>query len=150
MLLTADQPTRDYWITVQSQFDLGTPNGYAILHYAAPPPPAPPMPPMPPSPVYYNPGSNGGGSYTDPYSPSASPAQVYDTPPGYSDSGMGPAYDPGMGPAFDPGVDPSGSTSTGTPYEGYLWGAARLPPTFCPQPYAVAPWSYAENMNVRI
>lgn len=33
MLLTADQPLDNYWITLTQQFRKGAPNGYAILHY---------------------------------------------------------------------------------------------------------------------
>ncbi len=37
MLLTADQPAANYWITVASQFRVGAPAGYGVLSYAGAP-----------------------------------------------------------------------------------------------------------------
>ncbi|PNH03771.1 Serine/threonine-protein kinase DCLK3 [Tetrabaena socialis] len=36
VLLTADQPPANYWITVVAQYRAGSPAGYAVLHYAVP------------------------------------------------------------------------------------------------------------------
>ena len=33
VLLTADQPVDNYWITLLQQYRKGSPNGYAVLHY---------------------------------------------------------------------------------------------------------------------
>lgn len=37
VLLTADQPAANYWITVASQFRVGAPAGYGVLSYAGAP-----------------------------------------------------------------------------------------------------------------
>lgn len=41
VLLTANAPVGNYWITVQPQYRLGAPNGYGILHYKGAPPTLP-------------------------------------------------------------------------------------------------------------
>lgn len=37
VLLTANQPVDNYWITMTQQYRKGAPNGYAILHYEGAP-----------------------------------------------------------------------------------------------------------------
>ena len=37
MLLTADQPVGNYWISVTTQYRLGAPMGFAVLHYEGAP-----------------------------------------------------------------------------------------------------------------
>ena len=41
MLLTADASVGNYWITVQPQYRLGSPNGFGILQYEGAPPSLP-------------------------------------------------------------------------------------------------------------
>lgn len=37
MLLTADAAAANHWITVQPQYRMGSPSGYAVLHYDSAP-----------------------------------------------------------------------------------------------------------------